>query len=97
MRLKYDLHAQALYVRLTDHPVARTHELGDNANVDLDATGGVVGVEVISIAHPWPIDEFLATYDIPASEAAQFRAYFRPGPMVVLPQVSTERVPAIAA
>jgi uncharacterized protein YuzE len=97
MQLKYDLHAGALYIRLTDHAVTRTRELGDNANVDLDAAGDVVGVEVISIAYPWPLDEFLASYDIPASEAVQFRAYFRPGPMVVLPHVSTERAPAISA
>jgi len=97
MQLKYDLHAGALYVRLTGHAVARTRELGDNAHVDLDAAGNVIGVEVISIAHPWPLEEFLESYDIPASEAAQFRAYFQPGPMVALPQVSTERVPAICA
>ncbi len=97
MQLKYDLHAGALYIKITDHEVTRTRELGDNVNVDLDAAGGVVGVEVISIAHPWPLDEFLVSYDIPAEEAAQFLAYFRPGPMVVLPHVSTERVPAICA
>jgi uncharacterized protein YuzE len=97
MRLKYDLDAGALYVRLSDRAVARTRELGDNAHVDLDAAGNVVGVEVISIAHPWPLDEFLADYDIPAPEAAQFRAYFRPGPMVILPHVSTGAVPAISA
>lgn len=97
MQLKYDLQAGALYVRLTGNAVAKTRELGDNANVDLDAAGEVVGVEVVSIYHPWPLDEFLASYSIPASEAAQFRAYFQPALIVMLPAVSTEQVPAVSA
>jgi uncharacterized protein YuzE len=97
MQLKYDLQAGALYIRLTSNVVAKTRELGDNASVDLDAAGEVVGVEVISIYHSWPLDEFLSSYNVPASEAAQFRAYFQPALMVMLPHVSTKRVPAVTA
>lgn len=78
MRLKYDLHAGALYIRLTDETVATTRELDDNTLVDLDAAGGVIGIEVISIAHRWPLAEILRDYSIPAAEAAQLRAYFLP-------------------
>jgi uncharacterized protein YuzE len=76
MRLEYDLNVGALYIRLSDVTVARTREVGDNAHVDLDAAGRVVGLEVLSVARQWPLAEILAAYDIPAGEVAQLRAYF---------------------
>lgn len=77
MQLEYDLNVGALYIRLSDAEVARTREVGDNAAVDLDAAGGVVGIEVISAAYPWPLADILAAYTIPPEEAAQLRAYFK--------------------
>ena len=76
MQLEYDLDTGALYINLSDAEIARTREAGDNAAVDLDAAGGVVGIEVISIAHPWPLADILDAYRIPAGEEAQIRAYF---------------------
>src|SRR5262249_39604701 len=76
MQLSFDLSVGALYIRLTDHAVARTRQAGDNAAVDLDDAGQVVGIEVISIAHPWPISEIIADYAIPKAEIAQLRTYF---------------------
>ena len=77
MRLKYDMNVGALYVRLTDAPVARTHEVDDNTMIDLAVDGSVIGIEVISITHPWPIDVILAEYPIPELEKTQLRAYFK--------------------
>lgn len=77
MKLEFDLNIGALYIRLSDAEIARTREAGDNAAVDLDAAGDVVGIEVISTAHPWPLADILASYRIPAAEEAQIRAYFR--------------------
>ena len=77
MRLRYDLNVGALYISLSDQPVTRTQEIDDNTAVDLDADGTIVGIEVISIAHPWPLPEILARYRIPAGEEAQIRTYFR--------------------
>lgn len=77
MRLEFDLNAGALYIRLSDAEIARTREAGDNAAVDLDAAGGVVGIEVISAAHPWPLAEILANYRILDNEVTQINAYFR--------------------
>jgi uncharacterized protein YuzE len=77
MRLKYDLNVGALYVRLTDQPVARTREVDDNTFIDLDGDGHVIGIEVVSITHPWALDEVLRGYQLPADEEAQLRAYFR--------------------
>jgi uncharacterized protein YuzE len=76
MRLKFDLNVGALYIRLSDQPVARTREIDDNTNVDVDVDGGVVGIEVISTSHPWPLADILATFPIPAGEATQLRSYF---------------------
>lgn len=78
MQLKYDLSVGALYIRLMDRAVARTREINDNTFVDLDDAGGVVGIEVISIAHPWALNDILGEYNLPATEVAQLHAYFRP-------------------
>ena len=46
----YDADADVLYVLLTDEADAaidRTEEIGPNLHVDIDAEGGVVGVEAL--------------------------------------------------
>lgn len=100
MRLKYDLNVGALYVRLTDHLVARTREVDDNTLVDLDADGGVVGIEVVSITHPWALDEVLRSYKIAADEEAQLRAYFKSPAVGVAPGApalsTTPEAPALS-
>ena len=100
MKLEYDLNAGALYIRLSDAEIARTAEAGDNAAVDLDARGGVVGIEVVSVGYPWPVDDILAAYSIPAHEAAEIRAYFcfNQSPVQPEPRISTgTRAAAMAA
>jgi len=77
MRLKYDLNIGALYIELSDAAVARTQDIDDNTSVDLDSTDGVVGIEVISVAHPWALNSVLSDYRIPSEDAAQLRAYFQ--------------------
>lgn len=87
MQLEYDLNAGALYIRLSDEEIARTREAGDNAAVDLDAAGGVVGIEVISAVHSWPLAGILASYKIPDQEVAEIRSYFRlQGSQLVQPE-----------
>lgn len=76
MRLEYDLNVGALYIALADSPVASTREAGENANVDLDASGDIVGIEVISAAHSWPLAQILDDYAIDEADAAQLLAYF---------------------
>ncbi len=53
MRVDYDSEADALYIRLTDEPLARSIEFGPNVIVDLDARGRPRGVEVISPGRPF--------------------------------------------
>jgi uncharacterized protein YuzE len=48
--VSYDQQADAIYVYLTDAEVARTRMLDDFRNVDLDADGGVVGVEFLGVS-----------------------------------------------
>ena len=44
---EYDADADALYYQLTREPVARTVCIGDRVNVDVDAAGEAVGIEVL--------------------------------------------------
>ena len=110
MQLKYDLSVGALYIRLTDHTVARTREIDDNTNVDLDAAGRPVGIEVLSIYHPWPLETVVSEFGISGPERAQLVAYFRPQSVaqsrasqdaapdqVPPPQFSVEPLAAVAA
>lgn len=96
MRLKYDLNVGALYIGLSDQAVARTSAVDDNTSVDLDAAGTVVGIEVISIEHPWPLSEILARYAIPPGEEAQIRAYFDSLRVQELPKILSIARPAPA-
>ena len=95
MRLMYDLNVGALYIRLSDQAVARTRDLDDNTSIDLDGAGDVVGIEVVSVKHPWALEDVLRGYSIPAAEAAQLRAYFQPSSPTALqaPAVGIERTP----
>lgn len=46
-RLSYDPEVNALYLRLSDHSIKQT-VCGDLVNVDLDADGAVVGVQILN-------------------------------------------------
>lgn len=81
----FDFDANALYVRLSDHPVARTVEIDKGTLVDLDDTGAVVGIEVIQPQRTWPLNEILGRFQIPADQANELRAYFPQTPMVSPP------------
>lgn len=85
MQLEYDLGAGALYIRLSEADIARTHEIDDNTNVDLAADGTVVGIEVIDVDLPWPLADILRDYPIPAGEVRQLVNYF---PMLPGPRIS---------
>jgi uncharacterized protein YuzE len=50
MQFEYDESVRALYITLTDRPVARTVEaLEDRVYVDLDDRNDIVGVEVLGV------------------------------------------------
>ena len=76
IRQSYDLDANALYIRLTSRKVARTAEIDAGTLVNLDADGGIVGIEVLQPARKWPLDEILARFTVNEDDATQLRAYF---------------------
>lgn len=47
MMISYDTEAGAYYLRLTDTPIARTVHIADDLAVDVDAGGGVHGIELL--------------------------------------------------
>ncbi len=47
MRIEYDREVNALYIRLQEKYVARTMELEEGLNLDLDENGKLIGLEVL--------------------------------------------------
>ena len=47
MRVTYDPAADALYVHVSTGEVAETREVPPNVNLDLSASGEVVGIEIL--------------------------------------------------
>ena len=79
MRLDYDLDARALYVTITNGPVARTVPVDDSTNVDVDAGGQLVGVEVLDYGRPWPLEQILSRWRVSESHAGCLRAVLAAG------------------
>jgi uncharacterized protein YuzE len=47
MRIEYDREVDALYIRLQEKYVARTIEVEEGLNLDLDDNGKLIGLEVL--------------------------------------------------
>lgn len=47
MKIEYDKEVDALYVRLQEKYVARTVEIEEGLNLDLDDAGKLIGLEVL--------------------------------------------------
>ena len=47
MKIEYDKEVDALYVRLQERYVARTVEIEEGLNLDLDENGKLIGLEVL--------------------------------------------------
>jgi len=47
MKIEYDKEVDALYIRLQEKKVARTEELEEGLNIDLDDEGRLIGLEVL--------------------------------------------------
>jgi uncharacterized protein YuzE len=63
VRAKYDREADAIYLRLSDQPVARTAEVTDMHMVDLDANGVPVGIEILDPSDP-RLEEIAARFGL---------------------------------
>lgn len=69
MTFSYDYDADALYIEITDSPVARTRQFDEGTMVDLDESGEVVGIEVLRPARAWPLKVIQASYELPDDDA----------------------------
>ncbi|MGH3770004.1 MAG: DUF2283 domain-containing protein [Pseudonocardiaceae bacterium] len=65
--VKIDTEAGAAYLRLGRGQVARTVEFTEDVYVDLDQFGVVVGIELLDLDTPLPLDELAARFHINAS------------------------------
>jgi uncharacterized protein YuzE len=59
--------AQAAYILIHDATVAHTRPFDDDESVilDIDADGTLIGIEVLGLNTPIPIDELALTYRLP--------------------------------
>lgn len=55
MRLRYDEEADALYVRLDDSTVDEAGEVQPGIILDFDASGQVVGIEILGLRARMPL------------------------------------------
>lgn len=62
--VKLDLDAGAAYLRLSAESVARTVEFNEVILVDLDTMGVVVGVELLDLMTPIPMDDLASKHHI---------------------------------
>ena len=72
----HDLDADAMYIHLADHAIARTAEVDDGTMVDLDPAGQVIGIEVIGRGRSWPLEAIIERFGIGEDDARHLRAYF---------------------
>lgn len=50
MKIEFDPIADALYIELADGDVERTEEIGPGVILDYDASGNVMGIEMLYIS-----------------------------------------------
>lgn len=69
MTLTYDASANALYCRLAEGGAARTVEIDDSTNADLDSDGRLLGIEVLNPGSAWPLAAILKRFEVSDSDA----------------------------
>jgi len=55
MKIEYDNEIDALYIRLQEKHVDRTLEIEEGLNIDLDASGKMIGLEVLDAAERYSL------------------------------------------
>ncbi len=49
MKIRYDPQADAIYIRITDASISKTKKVDDNTLMDFDASGNLVGIELLFV------------------------------------------------
>ena len=57
MKIEYDKEVDALYVRLQEKHVARTVEIEEGLNLDLDENGKLIGLEVLDATQRYSLSD----------------------------------------
>ena len=57
MKIEYDKEVDALYVRLQEKHVARTVEIEEGLNIDLDENGKLIGLEVLDATQRYSLSD----------------------------------------
>ncbi len=72
MKIEYDKEVDALYIRIQEKKVARTKEIEEGVNVDLDENGKVIGLEIIGATERYSREDIfkLSTENLMMTEAA---------------------------
>lgn len=72
MKIEYDKEVDALYIRIQEKKVARTKEIEEGINLDFDAEGKVIGLEIIGATERYSREDLfkLSTENLMMTEAA---------------------------
>ncbi len=69
--------ANAAYVRLTGSPIFETREVNDWTLVDLDKTGELVGIEILGLTSPIPVETLEADFQLSSETAGLLKTVAR--------------------
>lgn len=76
--LSVDTSVGAAYINLSGEPVVETIELNPDVQVDLDASGAVVGVELLNLAADIPVEDLVAKFHFRSPDDALILSQIRP-------------------
>jgi len=57
MKIEYDREVDAVYIYIQRKEVARTIEISDGVNIDLDEDGKLIGIEIIDATERYPLPD----------------------------------------
>jgi uncharacterized protein YuzE len=63
MKIEYDREVDALYIYLQQKEVAKTVELTDGVNIDLDERGKLIGIEIIDATQEYSLSDIFTKGD----------------------------------
>jgi len=72
MKIEYDKEVDALYIRIQEKHVARTRDIEEGVNIDIDDEGKVIGLEIIGATERYSLEDIfnLSTENLILTEAA---------------------------
>lgn len=71
--LTVDTEASAAYIQLSDKTIIRTAQVTNRVNVDLDDLGVAVGIELLTLRGPYPIEDIIAATHVRSEQEASIR------------------------